>query len=118
MQFKIIYLCKKFIKNLKASYYKTCYMINSRQKRVLFESLSFITLEAKTIQRQSIQKSSKIINFTINQILPCILINNAFNQATKYRTAMRLIQQTWKTKYHSRIYCLLYFIDNHVKKMM
>jgi len=46
------------------------------------------------------------------------MVNNCLNSANKYRGKIKLIQRTWKSKYHNRLNCLLYFVDNHIEKMM
>ena len=38
-------------------------------------------------------------------------------ETRSYRNSIRFIQNVWKSKYHGRMYCLLYFVDNHVEKM-
>lgn len=93
-------------------------MLPYKQKRFLLDGTALIGLETKVIYKTEVSNASKIAFATINVLLPRIMINNALNTASKYRASLRLIQRTWKSKYHGRIYCLLYFIDNHVEKMM
>jgi hypothetical protein len=50
-------------------------------------------------------------------LLPSLMVNNSLNTANSYRVKIKLIQRTWKTKYHSRMSCLLYFVDNHIARM-
>ena len=47
-----------------------------------------------------------------------ISVNNSLNAANDYRNKIKIIQRVWKVKYHGRIYCLLYFVDCHVEKMI
>ncbi len=43
-----------------------------------------------------------------------LLVKHSISVANSYRNSVKTIQRMWKTKYHGRLYCLLYFIDNHV----
>lgn len=49
--------------------------------------------------------------------MPILSSNRALVASNVYRDKLKLIQRVWKAKYHSRIYSLLYFIDNHIEKM-
>lgn len=49
--------------------------------------------------------------------MPVLSINRALATSNMYRDKLKLIQRVWRSKYHSRMYSLLYFIDNHIEKM-
>jgi len=78
------------------------------------EANSSISLESKLIYRQSTNIASNVILQTFFFLKPILSINRAINTANTYRNKLKLIQRVWKSKYHSRIYSLHYFVDNHV----
>lgn len=93
-------------------------MIAYRSKRFNFEAVNAIDLTAKLICKQGGNIASKILKDTFVLLMPMLSVNRSLNVASQYRDKIKFIQRVWKSKYHCRVYSLLYFIDNHVEKMM
>lgn len=112
------FVCHRFISKLERAYSKTCAMIPTRKGRYSCEGDSAINLMTKVIHKHTQAKAESVIIDSLAHIYPVLLVRHSMTESKKYRLSIRLIQRVWKTKYHGRIYCLLYFVDNHVEKMM
>jgi hypothetical protein len=51
MQYKVLYLCKKFIKNLKRAHQRTVDLLPYRHKRFMLDATSLIGLEARLLYK-------------------------------------------------------------------
>jgi hypothetical protein len=72
----------------------------------------------KMIFKHQTAKAEQMLRGTFSHIYPQLLVRHAMSETVKYRKSIRLIQKVWKIKYHGRMHCLLYFVDNHVEKML
>ena len=59
-----------------------------------------------------------MVRETLDHLYPLLVVRHSMIETQNYRKSVRLIQRVWKTKYHGRMYCLLYFVDNHVERML
>lgn len=92
-------------------------MLPYKYKRSLVEGLTAIYFEAKVPYKHNISKASKIIKNTLIFLSPLLALGRTLSFSKDYREKIILIQRIWKSKYHARISCLMYFIDNHLEKM-
>ena len=93
-------------------------MVATRKGRYSCEGESAISLMTKMIHKNSQAKAESVFMESLAHLYPVLLVRHSMGESKRYRLSIRLIQRVWKTKYHGRMYCLLYFVDNHVEKMM
>lgn len=75
-------------------------------------------LGAKIVQPVCRAKGAKLIYEALEDLEPALILNHALNQATKYRTAVRLVQRRWLSKYNNRLAMLHNFAQRHVESML
>ena len=83
--FKIQYICRKFVRNLKKSYRETCSILPFRSKRLINEADSGIYLLSKAIAKQSLIRADKVIRQAFIFLHPQLLVRHSISIAKKYR---------------------------------
>ena len=117
MRIKVNYLCHRFRKKLMQRKKEYCDLIPQLSKRVTVDEGSGIALMAKLVHKHSQVKASEIVSANMLRLMPCFILNCAFDKANVYRGRVRRIQREWKSKHHNRIRGLLFFVDYHVERM-
>jgi len=49
---------------------------------------------------------------------PILRINQAFDSATKYRRALRVVQRSWLLKYNAKMYMFKHYVNEQVQGLL